>query len=324
MSKRTGGHAAQVVIVLLILFFWGLALSRNWGQFVTYPWQLSWPPIFWAFVALMAQSFVVSTVWWRALALTGERIPWSLGTRLFFQAQIARYLPGGVWDMVGRLMLGSREGIGKRAMAASMGMEMGVQTLSGAIFLLAALILRTDMDVKMYLALGLAVMLGALIFLLPPVFTFFVNKGLKLLKKQPLDMQFTYLDIFFLFLLRLLGHGLMGLGFFLFTAGLTPIPLSQAPLIISAYIGAWLIGFLALMVPMGIGVREGAVVLLSSSVLPFGVATAAGVGYRLLIAIRDLITAGIGFYYPKKNSSTGFREVSKENGIAKPDEDGRM
>jgi hypothetical protein len=66
------------------------------------------------------------------------------------------------------------------------------------------------------------------------------------------------------------------------------------------------------------------VVLLSSSVLPFGVATAAGVGYRLLIAIRDLITAGIGFYYPKKNSSTGFREVSKENGIAKPDEDGRM
>ncbi len=300
MSRRTGGRLAQVVIVLMILFFWGLALSKNWDQFITFPWQFSWFPIFLAFAVLMLQGFIVATVWWRALVLTGSAISWRLGVQLYFQAQIARYLPGGVWDMVGRMMLGSREGIGKRSMAASMGLEMGLQTLSGAVFLLAALILRTDMDVRMYLALGIAVMLGALIFLLPPVFTFFVNKGLKLINKEPLDMQLTYLDIFLLFLLRLFGHELMGLGFFLFTAGLTPLSLSQAPLIISAYVGAWLVGFLAPMAPMGIGVREGALVLLSSSVLPLGVATAVGVGYRLLITIRDLITAGIGFYHAKR------------------------
>lgn len=294
------GHA---LVVLLILLFWAKALADNWRTFVTYPWQLRWPYLLLGFALSTLELPVAGTIWWRALALTGARIPWLLGIQLFFRAQIARYLPGGVWDLVGRLVLGSQAGVGKRAMAASMGLEMGLQVLSGSIFLLAALALRTDLDARAYLGLAAVVITGSLIFLSPPVFTFFVNRGLRLLKRPPLEMNLSYGGLFGLFLLRLFGHLLIGLGFTFFVMGIAPVPLSQLPLLTTAFVGAWLVGYMAIFIPMGVGVREGVLVLLTSGFLPFSVATVAGVGYRLLIAIRDLVTAGIGVFLRSMHSA---------------------
>ena len=300
MSKRARS-ILQGLIVLAILFFWGMAIAQNWQEFITYPWAFSWPYFVLALVAASLEIVVALTIWWRALALTGVRIPWFLGMELFFQAQIARYLPGGVWDLVGRFVLGGQAGVGKRAMAASMGLEMGLQVLSGSLFLLAALMLRAQFAVQTYLLLGVVVFLGALVFLSPPLFSFFVNRGLKLLKKPPLELTLTYQDLFLLFLLRVAGHGLMGLGFYFTVQGLTSVTLADGPLLITAFVGAWLIGYLAVVFPMGVGVREGALVLLSSGVLPFSVATAAVVGYRVIIALRDLLAAGIGVILARRS-----------------------
>jgi hypothetical protein len=299
MSKRLRAilHGGIIVVILL---FWGLAIARHWDQFVSYPWQVSPTSLLLAFAAAMAEIFVVFAVWWRALALTGVRIPWQVGVQVFFRAQIARYLPGGIWDLVGRFVLASQAGVGKRAMAASMGLEMGLQVLSGGVFLLLALALRSGLAMQSYLGLSVVIIVGALIFLSPPVFTAIVNFGLKLLKKPALVMQLTWWGLFQLFLLRLLGHVLMGLGFFFMVRGIAPIPLDTAPLLITSFVGAWLIGYLAIIAPMGIGIREGALVLLTSSVLPFSVATAAVVGYRLLFAIRDMIAAGIGIILARR------------------------
>ncbi len=291
-------------IIVAILLFWGLAIARHWDQFVSYPWKVSWPSLLLAFAAAMAEIFVVFAVWWRALALTGVHVPWRVGMQLFFRAQIARYLPGGIWDLVGRFVLASQAGVGKRAMAASMGLEMGLQVLSGGVFLLMALALRSGLTAQNYLILGLVIILSSLIFLSPPVFTRFVNFGLKLLKKTALEMQLTWWGLLQLFLLRLFGHVLMGLGFFLMVRGIAPVPLSAAPLLITSFVGAWLIGYLAVIFPMGIGIREGALVLLTSSVLPFSVATAAVVGYRLLFAIRDMIAAGIGVILARRQDQS--------------------
>lgn len=300
MSKRARS-ILQGLIVLAILFFWGMAIAQNWQEFITSPWAFSWPYFVLALVAASLEIVVALTIWWRALALTGVRIPWFLGMELFFQAQIARYLPGGVWDLVGRFVLGGQAGVGKRAMAASMGLEMGLQVLSGSLFLLAALMLRAQFAVQTYLLLGVVVFLGALVFLSPPLFSFFVNRGLKLLKKPPLELTLTYQDLFGLFLLRVAGHGLMGLGFYFTVQGLTSVTLADGPLLITAFVGAWLIGYLAIVFPMGVGVREGVLVLLTTGLLPFSVATAAVVGYRVIIALRDLLAAGIGVILARRS-----------------------
>jgi len=305
MSRSRLFSLGQVLVVSLILFFWGRALAENWRTFVTYPWQFHWGYLLLSFGLLILEILTAASIWWRALALVGNRIPWLLGMQLFFRAQIARYLPGGVWDMVGRFVLGSQAGVGKRSMAASMGLEMGVQVLSGSMFLLLALALRSDLETRAYFGLGLGIVAGAMLFLSPPVFTFFVNTLLNLLKKPRLDMDLTYGGIFQLFLMRLFGHLLMGLGFACLVLGVSSTPVGQIPLLTAAFVGAWLIGYLAVFIPMGVGVREGMLVLLTGGFLPFSVATVAGVGYRLLIAIRDLAIAGAGVVLSRRFIRTG-------------------
>jgi hypothetical protein len=294
MRLQTLRRIAQPTIILIILAFWAQALAQNWQTFVTYPWQFSWTPVLLAFAVRLVQMPLAATIWWRALTLAGTRIPFQVGMSLYLQSQIGRYLPGGIWDVVGRFVLGERAGVSKRAMAASIGLEMSLQVLSGAIYLLTALALRSNLDTRLYAIAGTVVALGALIFLSPPVFTFVVNRGLQILKRPPLAMRLTYRDILALFVARLVTHGMLGLGFYLFALALTPIPLAKAPLLISAYVGAWLVGYLALLAPMGIGVREGAFVLLAKGDLLFAVATAATVGYRIMVTLRDLLAAGLG------------------------------
>jgi hypothetical protein len=87
---------------------------------------------------------------------------------------------------------------------------------------------------------------------------------------------------------------ILAMSFVLFLGGLTPIAWEQAPLLASAYVGAWLIGYLTLLAPTGIGVREGVLVFLVGNEIGFAAATVAALGYRILIALRDLVVALIG------------------------------
>ena len=293
--RKTGWRSfAQLLIVLVILAFWGQVLITNWDEIASYPWRLSWTSLLQSLVVLMVQMFLVSTIWWRALTLMGKPLPWRQGTAIWLKAQIARYIPGGVWDVAGRLVLGQQAGVDKRRMSASVGMEMGLQVLSASLFLSFALIIGADATVRAYLPFVLLIIVGSLIMLTPPVFSTLINWGLKILRRPPLHLNLTYGNILILFLMRVVAHGLKGLAFFLFARGLSPIPWSQAPLMISAFVGAWLIGYLAIFVPTGIGEREGALVLLLGPQFPFGLATASAIGYRVWIALRDLLGALLG------------------------------
>ena len=303
MSRSRLRSALQILIVVVILAFWAKALADNWQTFVLYPWQFAWLPILLALLVRFVQMLLNATIWWRALALAGAAIPYRLGLSLYLRTQLARYLPGGIWDIVGRFVLGQEAGVNKRSMAASIGLEMGLQILSGSVFLLLALALGQDLDSGRYWWMGVFVASATLVVLSPPIFTFLVNRGLKLLRKPPLTMRLTYRSLLLLFLARLLSHFMVGLGFYLFTLGLTPTLLSHAPLLISSYVGSWLVGYLAVLVPMGIGVREGALVLLLGGKLPFAVITASAVGYRVLIAIRDLLAAALGVWLEPKSQT---------------------
>lgn len=294
MSRSRGRAWLQALVIAIILAFWARVIANNWQQLLAYPWDLSWGWWIAALLLLLAQVFLLATIWWRVLKLVGVLTAWRLAAALWLQTQIARYIPGGIWDMSGRLLLGQQVGIGKRASSASMAMEMALQILSASLFLLFALYLQFRAETAFYLPLAIAVALVSLVVISPPVFTFGVNTLLRLLRRQPLVMHLTYVDVLALFAARLLAHGLLGVGFVFFVQGLTPVPWSQAPLLAAAYVGAWLIGYLALFVPTGIGVREGVLVLLIGDVVGVEVAIAAALGYRLCIAVRDLIAAGLG------------------------------
>ncbi|MCB0232144.1 MAG: flippase-like domain-containing protein, partial [Anaerolineae bacterium] len=132
----------QALAVLIVLGFWAQTLASNWQELSNFSWQVSWPWLLASLALLVVQIILLATIWWRALWLMGAPVGWRLGVSLWLKTQLARYVPGGIWDIAGRLVLGREEGISVRAMSASIVLEMVMQIMSATIFLLVALLTR--------------------------------------------------------------------------------------------------------------------------------------------------------------------------------------
>jgi len=316
MSRRKLRVLLQLLVVLIILVFWARVVWRNWDQVAAFQWRISWLALSLSMVMLVLQAVLLATIWWRILWVMGERLPWWQGIALWLQAQLARYLPGGVWDVAARVVIGRQIGVSGRRMSASVSLEMGLQVLSASVFLILALALRLERPPTAYVVLAALAVLGSLVALIPPVFTRLLNLGLRLLRQPPLTLQLTYRTILAFFGARLVGHFLLGAGFVLFVSGLGAVSWSAAPLVASAYVGAWLIGFLAVFVPTGIGVREGALVVLLGSQFPFAAISTIALGYRIAIALRDLLVAFFGNWLSRRPSRARSGDRPERVGLA--------
>ncbi len=272
----------------------GRAIWHDWNQLANANWRVNWWLLGLSFAVLIVQALVVAVAWWWTLAMTGERLPLRQGVGMWLQSQLARYLPGGVWDMTARVVMGRQAGVSVRSTSASLVLEMGMQILSGAVFLIVALVWREETVPPAYLAVAAAAILVMLIVMLPPVFVPLTNWGLRILRRPPLEMRLTYPGMVGIFGVRLFGHLLLGIGFVLFVSGLQPVSPTLFVPLASAYVGAWLIGVLALFVPAGIGVREGALYWLLGGQFPLVAVATVALGYRLLISARDLLVALYG------------------------------
>lgn len=294
-SKRWRG-LLQGAAVVIVLAFWAQTLASSWQELSGFSWQVSWPWLLASLAVLVVQMVLLAVIWWRALWLMGAQVHWRLAASIWLKTQIARYVPGGIWDIAGRLALGRQAGVSLRAMSASIVLEMALQVLSASIFMVIALLMRADAQASVYLPLAALLLLGSALILAPPVFRRLVNWGLHLLRREPLEIQLTYRDMLLLFGARLAAHLMLGVGFVLFARGVTEISWPQAQLMVAAYVASWLVGYLAVVVPMGIGVREGVLALLLQDQFPFGVIGVIALGYRTWILIRDLAAALLGVW----------------------------
>ncbi len=292
--KKHLWRIVQWLFMLAILFFWGRAIWRNWDVLRAYPWRVSWIGLVLSFGALVLQALLLAALWRRVLTLMGVPLTWRQGNALWLQAQIARYVPGGVWEVAARVVMGRRLGVSGRVMSAVYGLELGLQMLSGGVFLLGALALRVERLRTTHLVLASAAALALLATLAPPVFNRLVNWGLRILRRPAVQVEATYSDIQRLFGGYLLAHLLSGLSFVLFLYGVEPVAWSQVPLLVLAYAGAWLAGQVAVFVPTGIGVREGALSLILGARYAFVTISTVALMYRIWIALRDLLIAFYG------------------------------
>jgi uncharacterized membrane protein YbhN (UPF0104 family) len=115
---------------------------------------------------------------------------------------------------------------------------------------------------------------------------------LRLTRRPPSDLRLSFGQVLFL----LVFHGFIwltyGVAFTLFWSALFPLDMRDLPRLSGAFAGAYAIGFLSLLTPSGLGVREGALVFFLSGAYPPAVVAVVALLSRLwLIAAELLCTA---------------------------------
>ncbi len=315
MSRRGRGsrwvRVGRWAFLALIGAVWARTLWRQGPYVRAYEWQVSWPWLAVALGLLLAQMGTLGVAWGRLLHAVGWTTPVSVAASVWLRAQIARYLPGGLWDVAGRAVLGRAWAVPPRATSAAAVLEVAFQVLAAGLFLVVTLVFAPVPAVTRYvpwLLAGMGVLAGTV---LSPLFPRGVNAVLRRWNRPPLAVDLSPRVGLQLLALYVLAHACQGAGFGLFVRGLTPVPISLLPLLAAAYVAAWLVGYVVILAPTGIGVREAALVVLVQAYVAAPVALAAALGYRVWLTLRDALAAlgGLGLaWWATQRYSTVLRE----------------
>lgn len=242
----------------------------------------------WSVAALVASLFA----WRETLAGFGSRLPRRVAARVYFLGQLAKYVPGSVWSIVGQMELAKVYGV-RRDRTATAGVVVLVISLGTALGLgVLALPALLDAGGTGYAAVVL-VLVPLVVALHPRVLTWLVETALRLLRRPPLEVSLTGAVIGRVALLALVNNVLLGLQVWHLTMDLGGDPWRSLPLAIGGFGIASAAGLLAVPLPAGAGLREAVLVLVLAPEVGVAGATLVAIIGRLLLTVADVGAAGV-------------------------------
>ncbi|MHB1137063.1 MAG: lysylphosphatidylglycerol synthase domain-containing protein [Coriobacteriia bacterium] len=224
---------------------------------------------------------------------------------LNFISNLGKYLPGGVWPILGRYALASRFGVSAEHAVMSTVFENLLSVVAGTIVVLVAIgpAAADAMNVSPYLLVLVAA--GILACLHPVVFGRLSRVALRLLKSDVREVSLPVAAMLRVVVHYALTWCLGGIAFAVFVGSITVGDPGTLSLYIGAFAAASIGGLLVLFAPGGIGVREAILAGLLAPSYPLAVAVAAGVAARLWSTAVELLASGVSALMTHRRVQSG-------------------
>jgi uncharacterized membrane protein YbhN (UPF0104 family) len=125
----------------------------------------------------------------------------------------------------------------------------------------------------------------------PPILNRVVGFILKRLRQPIFEVRMTFLRLLSALGLFVLMWVIQGLGCYLLIRSFYPLDLSRLPMVAGAFALSWILGFIVLISPAGLGVREGIFTFALRLVIPEPVAIIAALLSRVWITVGEGLLA---------------------------------
>lgn len=304
-TLRTARRFVGPALVLLVAGFLGRALFQGFSEAREYDWRFDVPYLLLS-VALILVYYAQQWGGWRLIMRGfGDPLSRSESAAIWFASILGRYVPGNVVMVAGRMAMCRRRGIPAATTFASLVYENALILISALILAAASVPLWPPFPYRDYALLLAALAPVGLVLLHPAVFGRVANAALRRLKREPLEATLPFGRVFALLLYYLGGWALLGLAFSALTAAVTPVGVGEVALLVGGYAFAWEVGFLALVTPSGLGVKEAALYAVLRLVFPAPVSAAIVVLSRLWQTLAELICASAVWVFARGRGLKG-------------------
>ncbi len=281
---------AGLAVVLLVV-----GVARQWDDITTDFAKLDALTVSVGVVATLV-ALVANMLSWRAMmAATGFRVRLAAAASIFFVGQLGKYIPGGVWSIAAQAELGRAHGLQRTGSAVASLASMLVSMVTAALVGIVALLASANDGLAHYWWLAVVVVVG-LVALTPPVLGRLIALAFRLLRRPPQDIVLGWAGTagsMAWSVVMWLAYGVQATFVLRVFGADSPAVFAVAT---GAYAVAWLVGFLVVVAPAGLGPREGVLVLLLAAVVPpgGGAALALAVVSRVFMTLGDVLLAAVG------------------------------
>jgi hypothetical protein len=214
------------------------------------------------------------------------------GVLTYLKTNIAKYLPGNVWHLYGRVVASKAEGFSVGAATVSV-------VLEALLMAAAALSLALISYEVAHVGVNVLSLAGVLVGIHPRVLNPMIRLAAKIKRQGQGEGGLIVLDRYPIVpLLGELGFlALRGLGFLAIVMALMGTQSFPVLPVLSAFSIAWMLGLLVPGAPGGVGVFEVTFIALVDSVLPAGIVLAVVTFYRFISTSAEAIGAGLAYSY---------------------------
>ena len=281
------------VVFTLILFGYLFAtLAANWQALLAYDWHIN--PFYLAAsltIYLLSQCLAGSA--WHCIVWSMDpQVPYRQGIKFYLQSNPAKRVPGLIWYALGRLYLYKGEGVAGATISVALTLELVSMVVGGVIVYLATA-WGSTMAIQALRQWWLIFPAAGLIALIlwPGNLYRVVNWVLVRRGQAPIRSQAGRGDLILWSLLEAGGWVTGGLFIYFLAAGVYPdLNSSHIVPVVNSWAASGLVAFVALIVPLGLGLKEVTLAYLLSGIVPWPVA----ILISLLGRICSIIGDGIG------------------------------
>lgn len=299
MSRRHVFTALRVLIAVVTLGAVAYAIIRNWSDVSVHLGKISWGTFVLSTLAAAFGTFLTMLGWKGILRDLGSEMHMAPASGVYYVGQLGKYLPGSLWAVLVQADMASRLGVPRRRTAVSGLLALGFGLLTGLVVGLpsTAFVLRSGAGGFPWWTL-LALPLVAVL-LIPKVINRSIALLLRVLRREPLEHDLSaraILTAFGTYVAVWLAFGVHTLLLAL-AVGTPSEQLTTASL--TGYALSVSLGMLLVVLPAGLGAREGLLTLILSAVMPTPAAAAVAITSRFIVTIVDVGLAGVGWLYAR-------------------------
>lgn len=290
------GRVWRIVGVLVAVAIVALLVRRmvtDWGSVRSYAWALR-PGYMVASMVCLQLAFITMARAWRSV-LRAIGVRWSLirAFWVFYLSNLGRYIPGNFWQMGAAAIMGRQMGVSASDIVASMIVHLLYFLPVGAVLALASGRFPAPFDTTLVHVLAWSAALAcAAVALWPHLLLRRIPKWSARLGLDPERWRVETSRRLAILFQTVVAWVFLSLGFALMVLGVAPVPADLVWDLARVYMVAHIVGYIVLVAPAGLGVREGTMVFLLSPLLGAGPAAGVALLARLWYTLAEVFTVG--------------------------------
>jgi len=303
-------HVKYFIGLLIFFFIFRyvyLSISENDLSSIKFNFYM----LFFSIILIATGILFQHYLWYLITFYFGVRITTFKSIKIRSYSELGKYIPGRV-VLYGILFTSYKKFKISQKKIAFCSIIESVSSLTSAIIVaLVALFLvnfEVELNVKLF---SIIFLIFCLIIIYPGILQYLLNIIFKLFKKEIIEINISYLKILFIVFLNTFTWLIFGLSFYFLINSFTLISFSNYWYLTGTFAISSFLGFIAIFVPAGLGIREGSLILLLGKIIIEPFSGMASILSRLLIIIGDVIIILVfyltdriflRYYSPKSNN----------------------
>jgi uncharacterized membrane protein YbhN (UPF0104 family) len=310
--------ALQIGLAVVVFGFLVLTVIDQWSEIQSegVHFHVLW--LIPALIILILYYVFAAFGWDLILRSLGYRIGFGRAQVAWGQPLLARYVPGSILYVLGRVLLSERAGVPRRITVASIVYEQAISATSAIVVAAYFIIKHPDLQGDPIRWAVLILIPLAILVLHPKVFGKLSNKALKAFGREPLPVVMSLRDVLALIVYYSLIWLVVAFGIYSVARSVTYIPYSDILLVGSAQAIGYFAALVTLVAPAGLGVRDAAFAWAVKAALPgrsFAVGSLISIAVRGVMTVAELIYVALVTAMGRREGwsiSTGILHASAE------------